>query len=58
MNILDEIENAKKQLRKWFEKFDTYLWDKKLEKDIFSGKLSHLANQAILDYKAGKCKNL
>jgi hypothetical protein len=34
------------------------LWDEKFEKDVKSGKLDHLADQAIADLRAGDCKEL
>lgn len=66
MNTLNEIENAITQLskkdiailRKWFEKFDNDIWDQELENDVISGKLDHLAEQALSDLKAGKCRAL
>jgi hypothetical protein len=64
MQSVKEIEDAIIKLSKsdlinfrdWFEKFDQEEWDKQFEKDVKSGKLDALAEQAILDFKAGKCK--
>ena len=66
MNTIQEIEKAIKQLpkedldsfREWFEKFDAAAWDKQLEADVKAGKLDKLANKAIADYHAGKCKEI
>jgi len=66
MFTIHEIEKAISKLseeelsdfRKWFEEFDAEVWDKQFENDVKSGKLDKLAQQAILDYKAGKCKEL
>lgn len=66
MNSVREIEKAVSELseselmsfREWFEKFDNEAWDDQFEKDAMSGKLDALANQAIADLKAGKCKPL
>ncbi len=47
-----------RQFREWYEKFDSDVWDKQIEKDAASGKLNALANQAITDHLAGKSKEL
>ena len=46
------------RFRAWFEEFDAEVWDDRFEEDVESGKLDHLANQAIADFHAGKCKEL
>lgn len=66
MLSLQEIESAIAKLpeddlsalRKWFYEFDARNWDKQLEADALSGKLDKLANKAIGDFQAGKCKKL
>jgi len=66
MYTVQEIEQAVSRLslqdlarfREWFEEFDAKLWDKQFEQDAKSGKLDHLANQAIADFRAGKYKEL
>jgi len=45
-------------LREWFYKFDNKVWDKQFESDVKAGKLDRLAEKAISDYRAGKCKDL
>jgi hypothetical protein len=45
-------------LRDWFYKFDNEVWDKQFESDVKAGKLDKLAEKAISDYDAGKCKEL
>lgn len=42
--------------RDWFDQFDQEAWDQQFEEDVASGKLDSLANQAIADFKVGKCK--
>ena len=42
----------------WFEKLEEKRWDKELGKDIAEGKLDDLANEAINEYKTGKCTKL
>jgi hypothetical protein len=54
-NIFTE---GSKFLRNWFYKFDSKLWDKQFEKDIASGKLNRLANQAISDFQAGNFEDI
>lgn len=47
-----------KELRDWFERYETELWDKQLEKDVKSGKLNTFANEAIQEYKNSSCSEL
>jgi len=42
----------------WFEKLEEERWDKELAKDIAEGRLDDLANEAINEYKSGKCTEL
>ncbi|OGW16024.1 MAG: hypothetical protein A3G93_14405 [Nitrospinae bacterium RIFCSPLOWO2_12_FULL_45_22] len=66
MNTVQEIEKAITQLSKddlmvlmeWFEEFEAKMWDKQFEEDVQSGKLEKIANKAIADFRAGKCKEL
>lgn len=61
-----EIENAivkfsqdqLRQFRAWYEKFDSEIWDKQIEKDVANGKLDAFANKAIADHIAGKSRKL
>ena len=63
---IQEIEQAVSRLpakdlalfRRWFQEFDTQLWDEQIEQDIKAGKLDKLAERATADYKAGKYKEL
>ena len=63
---VEEIEEAithlpqdqLKRFRAWYEKFDGNSWDKKIEKDINSGKLDDLANLALAEHRAGKTRKL
>ena len=47
-----------REFRSWYESFDAKLWDKQIERDIAQGKLDHLAERALSDYKAGKATEL
>ena len=66
MRAIQELQSAVSQLsaeelarfREWFDKFDAEVWDRQFEEDAKSGKLDRLANQAIADLQAGKCKQL
>ena len=66
MTTVQEIEEAVIQLpepeldtfRRWFEKFDAGLWDRQFEKDVQSGKLDSLADQALKDLEEGRCTEL
>ena len=44
--------------RRWYQEYDASAWDKQFEDDVKSGKLDFLAQQAVNDLKAGKCKDL
>lgn len=46
------------QFRAWFEVFDAEAWDEQLESDVHVGKLDKLAERAVADYRAGKCREL
>ena len=46
------------RFRAWFEEFDAKVWDKQIEEDIKLGKLDHLANQAIADFRAGNVREV
>jgi len=61
-DIQSAIQSLSKEdmvaLRKWFEQFDAEEWDRQFEEDAKSGKLDALADQAIADFRSGKCKEL
>lgn len=46
------------RFRAWFEEFDAKVWDKQFEEDVKLGKLDHLANQAIADFRAGNVRKV
>jgi hypothetical protein len=48
--------DALSNLRQWFEEFDAKAWDAQFEQDVKSGKLEKIAERAINDFHAGKCK--
>ncbi|MGB6297375.1 MAG: hypothetical protein WBF90_14490 [Rivularia sp. (in: cyanobacteria)] len=46
------------QLRQWFFDLDYQRWDEQLEQDIADGKLEALAEEAIAEFKAGRCREI
>ena len=40
------------------DEFCEKVWDRQFESDVKSGKLDSLADQAISDFRAGRCKEL
>ena len=66
MTTVKEIEKAIAELppkklsilKNWFEEFFADQWDKKIEADVKAGKLDFLADEAMAEYKKGKCKEL
>ena len=66
MQAVQELQSAVSQLsadelarfREWFDEFDAEVWDRQFEKDVKSEKLDRLANQAVLDFRTRKCKEL
>jgi len=66
MHAVQEVELAVSRLsleelarfRDWFDEFEAKSWDKQFEADAQSGKLDKFANQAVADFRAGKCKEL
>ena len=66
MSTLQEIEKAVQDLspdqlaafRDWFVEYDQALWDKQLERDVASGRLDSLADEALEDLRNGRCSDL
>jgi hypothetical protein len=66
MSTTEEIESAVSGLspeelsrfRTWFDQFDAASWDRQIEEDVAAGRLDRLADQAIEDYRAGRCTEL
>lgn len=63
---LPEIESAVSRLsrgdlsafREWFSRFDAEAWDTQLEEDVKAGRLDTLADEALADLRAGRCRDL
>ena len=66
MTTVREIEDALTRLpeqelekfRAWFAAFDADSWDRQFEQDARRGALDALADEALDDLKAGRCKSL
>lgn len=66
MSSVHEIETAVRKLsrdelltfRDWFSEFDAAAWDQQFEKDVISGQLDTLADEAIQDLREGRCRDL
>ena len=66
MSTLKEIEAAVASLpkedraafRAWFAEFDAAEWDKEFEEDVAAGRLDQLAEQALKDFREGRCTDL
>ncbi|MFO1218781.1 MAG: hypothetical protein U1E89_10455 [Burkholderiaceae bacterium] len=41
------------EFRRWFAEYDGAAWDHQIERDAVSGKLDHLAAEALADYGSG-----
>jgi hypothetical protein len=66
MSTVREIEEAIRRLRPadlaafraWFAEFDAEVWDRELEEDVAAGRLDHLAEEALRDFREGRCTDL
>lgn len=66
MPTIQDIEEAVRQLspealaefRRWFAEFDAAAWDRQLESDTRNGKLNGLAEEALDDFREGRCTDL
>ena len=66
MSTAEEIEVAistlppeeLNRLRAWFEQFDADSWDKQWEEDAKAGRLDRLADQALEQFRQGRCTEL
>ena len=66
MSTIFEIENAVQKLsrdelssfRDWFIGFDATAWDQQLKSDVGAGRLDTLADEAIRDFREGRCTDL
>lgn len=45
------------EFREWFEEFVTSEWDRQIEEDVAAGRLDHLAEEALREYRIRKGKS-
>jgi hypothetical protein len=66
MTTVEEIEQAVAELspdklarfRVWFEEFEAARFDEKIEREAEAGRLDRLADQALVDFRAGRARDL
>ncbi len=66
MSTIREIEDAVRKLppddlaafRHWFAEFDADMWDRQIERDVATGRLDKLAEEARKEFREGRCKDL
>ena len=46
------------ELADWFDEFRARLWDQEIERDLNSGKLQTMLDEAKDDLESGRCKPL
>ena len=57
-DVLSLPERTFVRFSAWFHKIEIEKWDRKFEKDVFSGKLDRFGSKALKDLAKGKCKEL
>ena len=63
---VEDIEKAIKKLgaaefdrlREWFDEYQAARFDEKIARDAEAGKLDHLADQAVADFRKGRAREL
>ena len=66
MTAVDEIKEAVSKLaprelalfRAWLEAFEEARFDQKIERDAKTGKLDELAEQALVDFRQGRAREI
>ena len=66
MSTVAEIEDAIRNLadeelaalRVWFAEFDALARDRHFERDVADGRLDALADEALQDWRGGRCTDL
>jgi hypothetical protein len=66
MSTVREIEDAisrlsqedLRRLREWFIELDASKWDEEFERDALNGSLDPIADDAIIEFRSGKCTEL
>ncbi|HUS07833.1 MAG TPA: hypothetical protein VMZ52_16125 [Bryobacteraceae bacterium] len=50
--------NELRVFREWFERYTAEVWDRQIESDSKSGKLSGIRDRALRDHQAGRSTEL
>jgi hypothetical protein len=66
MSTILEIEEAVRRLsgedlaafRAWFAEYDAAVWDRQFDQDVAAGRLEKLAEEALADFREGRCTDL
>lgn len=66
MSSVEEIERAVSELpadelrrfREWFAAFEEDLWDRQIERDVSSGRLDALVDEARTEHRSGRTRPL
>ena len=59
MNKVEEIEQAIEKLStEELAEIRAWLWDRDIERDAAAGRLDHLAEEALSEYRSGKARRL
>lgn len=64
--LVDTVQGIEKAVRKlspaeladfrtWFAEFEAAAWDRQMETDIAEGRLDTLADEALDDFRKGRC---
>jgi hypothetical protein len=57
-DILNLSPEEFRRLTDWLARLDQDQWDAELARDVSDGKLEALADEAVADFKAGRCRKL
>jgi hypothetical protein len=59
MSTVQEIETAIAKLtEKELAELRAFIWDRDIERDAANGRLDHIANEAIEEFRSGKTRPL
>jgi hypothetical protein len=64
VNAVEKVEHSIRQFTpdqlaefsRWFEEYVAEKWDRQIAADAAAGKLDRLAEKAVKEYDAGKCR--
>jgi hypothetical protein len=56
--ILQLPKQELRSLKEWLDEIDAEEWDKQFAQDVAAGKLHKLGQQAVANFRSGKCKAL